>query len=70
MHTPAKGAGPNKGLGGSNPPFSAITLGRKLTLSAFFLIQSLIFKHFQGSPLFGAVCFLAKNNRSFTPLLW
>ena len=23
MHTPAKGAGPNKGLGGSNPPFSA-----------------------------------------------
>lgn len=24
MHTPAKGAGPNKGLGGSNPPFSAI----------------------------------------------
>ncbi len=25
MHTPAKGAGPNKGLGGSNPPFSAIS---------------------------------------------
>lgn len=25
MHTPAKGAGPNKGLGGSNPPFSAKT---------------------------------------------
>jgi hypothetical protein len=23
MHTPAKGADPNKGLGGSNPPFSA-----------------------------------------------
>lgn len=23
MHTPAKGAGPNKGLGGSNPSFSA-----------------------------------------------
>ena len=25
MHTPAKGAGPNKGLGGSNPSFSAKT---------------------------------------------
>ena len=31
MHTPAKGAGPNKGLGGSNPPFSAmIRCGRRL----------------------------------------
>ena len=38
MHTPAKGAGLNKGLGGSNPPFSAsIKKGRKrLTFSPFF----------------------------------
>lgn len=37
MHTPAKGAGPNKGLGGSNPPFSANypkSLG--LRIEAFF----------------------------------
>ena len=43
MHTPAKGAGPNKGLGGSNPPFSAKTQTPKsLRLRGFSLIPLIV----------------------------
>ena len=41
MHTPAKGAGPNKGLGGSNPPFSAMISKKArflMDLAFFFII--------------------------------
>ena len=39
MHTPAKGAGPNKGLEGSNPSFSA----RKVPNLAHFELISVLF---------------------------
>ena len=45
MHTPAKGAGLNKGLGGSNPPFSASIPGRQsqnLAVCLFFISTSLL----------------------------
>ena len=47
MHTPAKGAGLNKGLGGSNPPFSAKTPSQEHLLLAFFLSISLFFRRFE-----------------------
>ena len=40
MHTPAKGAGPNKGLGGSNPPFSAINMKPRALKVRGFLLSS------------------------------
>ena len=40
MHTPAKGAGPNKGLGGSNPPFSAINMKPRALKARGFLLSS------------------------------
>ena len=54
MHTPAKGAGPNKGLGGSNPPFSAtnykncsfVISGRHLKLQWIKGLKRLSFKPF------------------------
>ena len=54
MHTPAKGAGPNKGLGGSNPPFSAtnykncsfVISGKYLKLQWIKGLKRLSFKPF------------------------
>ena len=52
MHTPAKGAGPNKGLGGSNPPFSAILRTPKSLRLRGFSLSPLQIKPFQDSLIF------------------